>query len=566
VSGTGIAHCSKRGGGFMLRARATEDVRIGEEVVARMVNRVLDRASRSSDPSARPLSEVINDSVYHERLRLQHARDDERTHADRAFHARLRHELPHASPERQNAMVRQVVERYVDEITGHFDPRAYAFATTVLPYGLSGLMQGFSLRGLMSELRGSSRLDEHLLLEGEVKGLERLARLGTVILVPTHSSNLDSLLIGYAIYRMGLPPFTYGAGLNLFTTPLTSFFMHNLGAYTVDRSKSDPLYRETLEEYATVSLELGHNNIFFPGGTRSRSGELELRIKLGLLGAGLAAYRNNVLRGAVERARVFVVPCTISYPLVLEAASLVRHFLEETGKSQYIVVDDEFSRVQRWVDFLRGIAELDLRVHVRIGRALDPFGDDVDEEGTSRDPRGRAIDPKRYLLGGGRIAEDRARDAEYTRILGYRIVEAYRRDNVALPTHVVAYALLEVLRRDLAQPDLFRMLRTIGADTPIESERVVAEVETVVAELRALEHDGRIRLSDELRTTDGRDIVTRGLRGLGAYHTTPVAVRRGTHLVVLDADLLFYYRNRLEGYALRGAPRLYPAATGRSAR
>jgi hypothetical protein len=32
---------------------------------------------------------------------------------------------------------------------------------------------------------------------------------------------------------------------------------------------------------------------------------------------------------------------------------------------------------------------------------------------------------------------------------------------------------------------------------------------------------------------------------------------------VLDADLLFYYRNRLEGYGLLGAPRLNPVRVPR---
>lgn len=544
----------------MQRARGWDQVQIGDEVIARRVQRAL---GGSAEGGGRSLGAVINDSLYHERLRLLRAPDDERSRADSAFHARVRRELPHASPNRQRELLRELVERYVQEITGHFDPRVYRFATTVLPYGLSGLMQGFSPAGLFHELRGASRLDEHLLLEGEVKGLQRLVERGTVILAPTHSSNLDSLLIGYAIYRMGLPPFVYGAGLNLFTNPLTSFFMHNLGAYTVDRSKTDPLYRETLKEYATVTMEAGQHNLFFPGGTRSRSGEIETRVKLGLLGAGLSAYRNNLLHGREQGERLFVVPCTISYPLVLEGASLVRDFLQETGKSEYIVVEDEFSRVHRWVDFLRGLAELDLRVHVRIGRALDPFGDDVDEEGASHDPRGRPLDPRRYLLRDGRVIEDPARDAEYTRALGRRLIEAWRRDNVALPSNVLAFALLEVLRRDLAQPDLFRMLRSINADTGVAAERVEAEVERLLGELRAMERAGAMQLSEGLQTTDGRDVVARGLRGLGIYHTSPIVERRGEQLVVLDADLLFFYRNRLEGYGLLGAPRLYPAGAPR---
>jgi glycerol-3-phosphate O-acyltransferase len=540
----------------MLRARRSEDAQIGDDVVDRLVVRVNRRAMEDGAP---PLSEVINDALYHERARLRHAKDDDRARADRAFYARIGNELPHASADRQRALVREIITRYVREITGHFDPHVYDFTTRVLPYGLSAIMQSFSVQGFFSELRGSSRLDEYLLLEGEAAALVHLANRGTVILVPTHSSNLDSLLVGYAIFRMGLPHFVYGAGLNLFTNPLTSFFMHNLGAYTIDRRKSDPLYRETLKEYATVSLEAGQHNLFFPGATRSRSGEIESKIKLGLLGAGLAAYRNNVARGTQPRERIFIVPCTISYPLVLEAASLVRDFLEETGRSQYIIVEDEFSRIRRWVAFLRGLAKLDLHVHLRIGSALDPFGDDLDREGGSLDPRGRPLDPKRYLLRNGRVVVDAARDAEYTRALGERIVASYRRDNVALVTNVLAFALLELLRRDLAQPDLFRMLRTIGPDTGITTERVEAEVANVMRHLLVLEDQRKIRLADDLRAATASDVVARGLQGLGAYHATPVVVRRGAQLVVVDADLLFYYRNRLEGYGLLDAPRLYAA-------
>jgi glycerol-3-phosphate O-acyltransferase len=536
----------------MQHARRREDLHLDDEVVARTVDRAL-----AGGEGGRPIDEVINDTLYHERSRLHRAGDDQRACADRAFVARVRHELPHASPARQRAIVREIVERYEGEIAGHFDRRVYGFATRVLPYGLSALMQGFSPRGLVSELRGRSLLDEHILLEGEVKALQDLVELGTVILVPTHTSNLDSLLMGHIIHRMGLPPFVYGAGLNLFTNPITSFFMHNLGAYTVDRSKTDPLYRDTLKEYATLSLELGQHNLFFPGGTRSRSGEVESRLKLGLLGTGLAAYRNNLLLGK-EGARVFIVPCTSTYPIVLEAASLVRDFLEETGKSGYIAVDDEFGRIQRWVDFLRGLAELDLRVHVRIGHALDPLGNEVDPRGISRDPRGRAIDPRRYLLRDGRVVKDRARDAEYTRGLGERLVATYHRDNVALPTSVLAFALLELHRRDLHEPDLFRLLRTIGPDTVLVRSRVEAEVEKLLCELRAREGRGAIQLSDDLRREDARRVVDLGLHGLGTYHTTAVAKQRGEQVIVLDADLLFYYRNRLEGYDLLGAPRLFP--------
>lgn len=522
------------------------DERLAQEVTARVVSRNLARSASGG----RPLVEVVNDTLYHERTRLRLAHD-ERAEEDRVFHARLQRELPHASLERQGALVWEIVDRYVSEIRGHFDARVYKFATRVLPYGLSAIMQRFSPRAIVRELRGVSRLAEHLILEGEVDGVKRLASRGTVVLAPTHSSNLDSLLVGHSIFRMGLPPFAYGAGLNLFSNPLTSFFMRNLGAYTVDRRKTDPLYRETLKEYATVSIEFGQHNIFFPGGTRSRSGELESKLKLGLLGAGLAAYRNHALAGRDKR--VFIVPCTITYPIVLEAASLVRDFLAETGKSEYILVEDESGVFLRWVDFLRGVAELDLRVHVRIGRGLDPFGNNVDPDGGSIDSRGRVVDPKRYLCRNGHVEIDAARDAEYTRALGDKLLLNYRRDNVVLGTHVVAFALLERLRQDLPSMDVYRLLRKIGADTCVEVAFLEREVAHVVGELHRLDRAGKIHLSDEIQTSDAQAVTLRGIRGLSSYHAPPVVERRGSGVVVLNPDLLFYYRNRLEGYGLSGS-------------
>ena len=106
-------------------------------------------------------------------------------------------------------------------------------------------------------------------------------------------AHIVSEVVARKVERIQLLPFLYGAGLNLFSNPLTSFFMHSLGAYTVDRRKADPLHRETLKEYATVALEGGGHNLFFPGGTRSRSGEIESRVKLGLLGGPPSALRGR---------------------------------------------------------------------------------------------------------------------------------------------------------------------------------------------------------------------------------------------------------------------------------
>ena len=87
-------------------------------------------------------------------------------------------------------------------------------------------------------------------------------------MVPTHFSNLDSILIGWVIHVLGLPPFIYGAGLNLFNIKILAYFMNSLGAYKVDRRKKNPIYLEALKSYSNLAIQEGAHSLFFPGGTR----------------------------------------------------------------------------------------------------------------------------------------------------------------------------------------------------------------------------------------------------------------------------------------------------------
>jgi glycerol-3-phosphate O-acyltransferase len=434
----------------------------------------------------------------------------------------------------------------------------YQLATHVVPPALSALLHGLALRS-----RGAFDIEDRVSIDGEVVALQSLVRRGTVILAPNHTSNLDSLVLGSAIHRLDLPPVAYGAGLNLFSNAIVGFFMRHLGGYTVDRKKTDPVYRDTLKTYATVLLERGQHGLFFPGGTRSRSGALESKLKMGLLGTAPIAYR-HALESGRPRPRVFVVPCTVTYPLVLEAATLVEEYLRKEGGPRYVDVHDEFDRPRRRLDFLRGLRALDARVHLRISRPLDWLGNPVDDDGTSRDPRGRPVDPARYLLVDGVLAEDAARDAEYTRLLAAALLAAYRRGNTALPTSVVAFVVFEHLRRLRAHSDLFRFLRSIDADTGVPVADVVSDLGRALQQLEQLEREGALHRGDALRT-DPRVVLSQALAMFSTYHPVAVLERRGERLHVGDASLLFYYRNRLEGYGLLGTPNLLPGGmvTGR---
>lgn len=482
----------------------------------------------------------MQETIYREEQRLAAVSEEQPRDADdAAFVTSLRRDLARAGPERQRELVARIVARYTDEIGGQFDPRVYEFATRLIPRVLGAALKG--------------DLDERVRIDGEVGALRTLARAGTVVLAPNHLSNLDSVIVGWAIHRLGLPPFAYAAGLNLFTSAIVGFFLRNLGAYTVDRKKTDPLYKATLREYATVLLEHGQHSLVFPGGTRTRSGAPPGKLKLGLLGTAPVAYRHAAKAGTARP--VFIVPCTLTYPLVLEASSLVDQFLRTEGGAHYVDLADEFERPRRWIDFIRGVLELDLVIHLRVGAALDVVGNDVDEQGSSLDPQGRPIDLLRYFTVDGEPVADRARDADYTRLVATRLMQAHRRDAFALPSSVLAFALFERLRLDRGQSDLFRLLRALGNEATVPWSVAVADVERACTALEQLAGRGEIQISSDLRA-DASVVVSRALSTFAQYHTRPVVKRNGDRLLVSDANLLFYYRNALEGRGLLGAPEL----------
>jgi glycerol-3-phosphate O-acyltransferase len=538
------------------RAAASRDKGYLDEtgIAERAADRVLSRWLGRTNGSA-VLEEAIAATLHHEERRLERSEGSERSAADRAFYDGITEALRDPAPPLEGVL-HAVIARYAAEIQGHFDWRVYEFSTRLLPVLLTALLHGIAPSRMLARVGHLGNIDDHVLCGGAVDRLRDLARRGTVLLVPSHTSNLDSLVVGYAIFRMGLPPFAYGAGLNLFSNPLTGFFMHHLGAYTVDREKTDPVYRDVLKEYAILSLERGQHQLFFPGGTRSRSGALETRLKRGLLGTAVTALRRSLSAGR-DDARFYVVPCTLTYPLVLEASSLIRGYLRASSEATSILPGDEFGIVRRWADFLGGLMELNVHVHVTIGEPMDPLGDAIDDRGDARDPRGRPVDPRRYFLVDGKVTDDPARDAAYTTGLADRVLAAYRRDNVVLPTSVVAFAAFEIVRARSRHAALHRMLRDAAlGPSALPLSDLLSTMERLLGELRAIAGRGGIRLAPDALASGPSALLEKALRVFATYHPNPVVYALPGGIGIGDVRLLLYYRNRLDGYGLLGGSAL----------
>ena len=535
--------------------RAEHQDKALSEVTARVVGRVL------REGHGEHVGEVIEDTLYHERTRLERDRYASES-KDLGFWKDVGKQVVSASGPAQQQLLRTIVERFTREVMGHFDPRVYQLATKALPTGLGVLMNSLDPKRLLIDRDKHLRFDDNVLVLGESEAARRMATLGTLVVVPTHLSNMDSIVMGYAAYLMGLPPLTYGAGLNLFTNKLIGWFMNHLGAYRVDRRKKCDLYKEVLKEYATVTLELGYHNLFFPGGTRARSGGVERKLKKGLLGTAVAAYAGN-LRAGRRKPNIYVVPCTISYGLVLEAETLIEDHLREVGKARYIIVDDEFSQVKRIAQFLRDLIKLDGRIYLTFGAPLDPFGNRVDFQGRSLDPRGRPVDITRYVCKDGHVVEDEQRDHEYTSELSTAIVGSFSDNNRLQSTHLAAFTAFQLMRWREPDGDVYRVLREGSGPIGFGRDEVATALAGVLAAARQKVAAGRLKLDPRMDGLAAGDVLDQALAAFECYHTRRALRRESDRIHVDDAELVYYYHNRATGYGLEAAAR--PGRAGEAA-
>lgn len=521
-------------------------------VSAGLQRRLGDRVSGWSDET---LQAYLADVVYLERRRFRAAggrmSDEDRAEAEAieaAAQAIRGDRVTHLSA------LRSLVDRYAYEIHNRFSDRTHRVATQLVPGALTRLLTAAHPGELFGrDFDPASRL--RVLGDGE--RLRALARTHTLILAPTHLSNLDSPILGYALHNIGLPPFIYGAGLNLFGNKLMGFFMSRLGAYTVDRRKQHRLYKDTLVDYSTDAIGRGCHSLFFPGGTRSRSGRVETSLKRGLLGTAITAWQEGL---AAERARaeVLVVPCTLSFALTLEAETLIEDALAEAGKSRYIISDDEFSEPRTVASFARTVLNLDAAVYVVLGEPLDLLGNRVDEQGCSLDPAGRRIDRTRYVTDrAGRVVFDAQRDRVYTQQLAGRIVDAFHRDNLVQSTHMAAFAAWMALRARHPGRDTWQLVFTSEQERTIPKADILARLDRILDEIETLEGQGRIRWA--LPDTAGRDrasaVLDHAMDRFKSFHQRPAIGKGPGRGLVIDPRLSLYYGNRLNGYGLEPAAR-----------
>ena len=515
-----------------------------KDILDDVINRVFEEQLKGDT-----IDNLILTTAYSEIQRLEKAKKSPEEKEELSKWKKTYKKMLYLGEEEKIATFKEIISFYSNDIVGNFNPKVYKFATNLLPSFMSIFFRSVSLKSVVVPLPNATDIDKIANLSGDIEKLQKLSKLGTIILLPTHLSNMDSIVVGWSLYRIGLPPFTYGAGKNLFTNPILSYFMHNLGAYRVDRRLRHDLYKDILKMYSTVVLERNYHSLFFPGGTRSRSGGIETKLKLGLLGTGIKAYINNLKQGK-PNPNIFVVPCTINYHIVLEAETLIDDYLKEIGKARYIIEDDESSSYAKVLKFLFKTSKLNASLHIKFGSAYDLFGNKVDENGTSFDPYGRMVDPKKYVMSNGELRHSEQRDNEYTKELGDKIIQEYFINNVVVGTNILAFCLFNYLKKLNPNMDLYRLVKLNPEEATLEAKELYQIIERVKNEILTLNEKSKISIDPILKTQSSIEIANDAIKTFNTYYEKELVIEKNEVFILNEINILFYYHNKLKGYGL----------------
>lgn len=508
--------------------------------------------------SAERLKEILLQTAYKEKQRIKNDSWKIDPPKEENFWNKVQHKANEVNLENEIEakkellhFVEVIVNRYSQEIVGGFKISTFKFMRKFLTWLFHRLLNTARTKSLKGLFINKHQLYEKLRVSGQDLPLIRQScKEGTLVVIPTHFSNLDSILVGYAMDAvLGLPAFLYSAGLNLFNYGIPAYFMNRLGAYRLDRRKRNHIYLQTLKSMSEFALIQDINSLFFAGGTRSRSGELESRLKLGLLGTTISAQRKLYAQGSDRK--IYIAPLIISYNFVLEGKHLIHQFLKTEGREKYSYTKDKSHKIRHILNFIWCLFRKDSEIVLSFAPVMDVLGNRVTSNGASVDKKGQEVDIKQYFVGENGIEAHKQREEIYTKRLSENILASFRQYNIVLPSHLLSFVAFEALMKKYDHLDFYQVLH-LSSDEAIldykQFEQLVTGLRNILLKKAA---DGELLLHDKITEGVG-ECIKSGLEDIGIYHPQkPIVKTRDNKIVSQDITLLYYYRNRLNEYGLK---------------
>jgi len=506
------------------------------------------------------LKDILEQTYYNEKIRMKNDPYKIDPQDEKIFWNKIKKTLTGFTTE-ENAdeinlkrNIEAISTRYIREICANFKFKTYELAQKMVPLIIRRVLNSASLKYIGKFYSNKYKLSDRLLYTGAIDEIRNLASKCTLIFVSSHFSNFDNLINGWSIESIGLPPLTYGAGLNLFNSKPIAYYMDKLGAYKLDRRKKNPIYLQALKSYSQKNIEYGIHYLFYPGGTRSRSGALETSFKLGLLSTVIDAQYQNITKNPDAFKKVVIVPLVINYHFVLEAKQLIKQHLTRDGKEKFYTNNEaDIKSIGSVINSIFKFAKSNTECAVSFGKPIDVFGNYLNANADSIDKNGNTVPIEDYFYFNGAMESDKQRNKIYTQLLSDKILKEFRKNSIVFSSMVLAFVAFSLIEKANKKLDIYAIIRLPENDTKIPFKIFKGTAANVIELLKEKEKKSRVKL-DTILHKSIEEIIEHGLYHLGIYHNKKVLKQTDNGFIACeDLSLLYFYHNRLTGFNLKNA-------------
>jgi glycerol-3-phosphate O-acyltransferase len=312
------------------------------------------------------------------------------------------------------------------------------------------------------------------------EGVERVreaARDASLILLPSHKSHIDYLVLSDMLYANALMPPLIAAGENLSFWPI-GVLLRRGGAFFIRRSfQEDSLYPVLVEAYMRKLIAEGFTVEFFLEGGRSRTGK-SLPPKYGLL--SMVFDSASKLRGT----KVKLVPISIGYERIIEERSFVHELSGGDKQSENVgdLIKSSSILRSKWG-----------RLYVQFGEIIDfdEFTEELAKRGDGEVPRA------------GAITADQKRNA--VRALAHKVMYSINEVTVVTPAALVATALLSHQKRGMMRASLISACQDLLATLDVMDARIAHQLRIGDARIREDTIDEAVHLFLDARLIVSHD-------------------------------------------------------------
>jgi glycerol-3-phosphate O-acyltransferase len=287
------------------------------------------------------------------------------------------------------------------------------------------------------------------------------AKRHPIVLVPSHRSYFDFLILSWLFYQNYLVPPHIAARENMAFGPF-GFLFRRMGAFYLRKSFDDPLYKEVFRAYVGYLVREGFTQEFFIEGGRSRTGK-PLEPRLGMLGWEVDAFLET------NRRDLFFVPIAISYERLVEESGMI----------------EELDGGEKKEESVLGLFRARKYLQRRFGSVHVSFGEPISLAGALGAQRVRFQALQRGQISSPEVRsvlEDHKR--EFVSGLGHSLVERIGWATVANATSVAAVVLLGGAHRGLLRDDLVAGMQEVANLLQLQGVRLTPAFERDLGELR----------------------------------------------------------------------------------